>query len=303
MKEKNAGKIYNLIVSVAAIACMWLVWLIAWIVVDDGYVVPSVGDSLSQFFSLLGTATFWSAFGMTLLRTAYSWLAAAALAAVFASFSAVFKGARAFIAPFIAVFRTVPTMAITLMLLIWASPRVAPSIVTVLMVFPLSYAQMMAAFDGTDRGLAEMARVYRVPLSARLFKIYVPQILPPVLAQAGANFSLALKVMISAEVLCSTFNSLGGLIYQANVNLNTALMFALTLTALVTGGLFEWGLSRLVRITDKWTGKSAASNGSVPYKGGVPRCRMLACRTRYCYRKKLRFGGRGSRTGVQIDRV
>ena len=51
---------------------MWLVWLIAWIVVDDGYVVPSVGDSLSQFFSLLGTATFWSAFGMTLLRTAYS---------------------------------------------------------------------------------------------------------------------------------------------------------------------------------------------------------------------------------------
>ena len=56
MKEKNAGKIYNLIVSVAAIACMWLVWLIAWIVVDDGYVVPSVGDSLSQFFSLLGTA-------------------------------------------------------------------------------------------------------------------------------------------------------------------------------------------------------------------------------------------------------
>ncbi len=255
MKAKFAGRACNLIISVCAIAAMWLVWLIAWVVTDDGFVVPSVGDTLSSLVSLLGTTSFWAAFGMTLVRSVIAWLISLALAAALSSVSAAFTVARRFIAPFIAVFRTVPTMAITLMLLIWSSPRVAPAIVSVLMVFPLSYNQMMAAFDGADSGLAEMAILYGVPLKDRLFKIYIPQMLPPLLSQVGANLSLTLKVMISAEVLCSTFNSLGGLIYQSNVLLDTAQMFALTISALVAGGVLEWALSKLVMLTDKWTGR------------------------------------------------
>lgn len=252
--QTKRGRLYNLIVSVSAIVCMWVVWLIAYFAVNDGYVVPSLWDTVVEFFFLLCSARFWSAFGMTLARTALSWLISLALAAALASLSASFYGVRRFLAPFIAVFRTVPTMAITLMLLIWSSPRVAPSIVAVLMVFPLSYAQFMAAFGGTDIKLAEMAKVYGVPPAARLFKIYIPQILPPVLSQVGANLSLTLKVMISAEVLCSTFNSLGGLIYESNVFLDTAQMFALTISALVAGGLLEWALSKLTLLTRRWTG-------------------------------------------------
>lgn len=78
--------------------------------------------------------------------------------------------------------------------------------------------------------------------------------LPSVLAQTGANISLALKVIISAEVLSSTFRSLGGMINDANMFLRTSQMFALTITVLVAGGLIEWSFGKLARITDKWTG-------------------------------------------------
>ena len=254
MKTKNRQRLYNLIISVGALLTMWLVWLIACYVVDDAYVVPPISDTVSEFFSLLASAKFWKSFGMTLLRTLYSWALSLAVAVSLASISAAFKGVRRYLAPFIAVFRTVPTMAITLMLLIWSTPRVAPTIVAMLMVFPIAYSQMLAAFDGIDGRLLEMARAFNLPLNKRLFKILIPQTLPPMLSQIGANLSLTLKVIISAEVLCSTFNSLGGLIYQSNVFLNTAQMFALTICALVAGGLLEWIFGKFTLITHKWTG-------------------------------------------------
>ena len=78
------------------------------------------------------------------------------------------------------------------------------------------------------------------------------------LAQAGANLSLSLKVVISAEVLSSTFRSLGGMISEANMFLRTSQMFALTVTVLAAGGLIEWLFSHLKLITAKWSGEEEA---------------------------------------------
>ena len=144
-------------------------------------------------------------------------------------------------------------MAITLMLLIWTTPRTAPLIVAFLMLFPLTYAQLMAAYRGIDPKLFEMARVYRIGRRDVLFRICVPQMLPSVFAQAGANLSLSLKVMISAEVLASTFRSIGGMMQDASVYLQIADMFALTIVMLAAGGLLEFALGNLSRITDRWT--------------------------------------------------
>lgn len=280
LKKEKKQKFCNLIISVGAILCMWLVWIIAWAVVDDGYVIPSFTETFSQFCLLIVSADFWAAFGMTLARSVYSWLISLAVAILIASVCTLFPAVRRFVSPFVTVFRTVPTMAVTLMLLIWSSPRVAPSIVAFLMIFPIAYNQLMAAFDDVDKRLIDMLKVYHVPFSKRLFKVYIPQILPPILSQIGANLSLTLKVIISAEVMCSTFNSLGGLINQANVFLNTAQMFALTISAVIVGGLLEWALSKLTLLTRRWTGASSGQNSrrtaesaenGVGKEGGVDR--------------------------------
>ncbi len=67
---------YNLIISVCALLCMWLVWVIAWLIVDDGYVIPSFTDTVKEIGALTVSSEFWQAFGLTLARTAISWLAA-----------------------------------------------------------------------------------------------------------------------------------------------------------------------------------------------------------------------------------
>ena len=245
---------WNYLFSVLAVAVMWGVWVAAYFAVGNEYVVPSFTETMRELGALFASGTFWESFGGTLWRTVAGWLLAFAFAVLFAAAGVASKKFRSFFAPFVSVFRTLPTMAITLMLLIWSTPLVAPVIVTFLMLFPVTYAQLMAAYGEIDPQLFEMACVYGVPRREVLCKIAVPGMLPAVFSQAGPNLSLSLKVTISAEVLVSTFRSLGGMMHEAANYLQVAEMFALTILALLVGGLFEFALHFLTRITARWKG-------------------------------------------------
>ncbi len=244
--------------SALSLAAMWGIWAAAYFAVGNDYVVASFSDTVRALGVLLGEGSFWRAFGFTLLRTLAGWLLAFAFAVLFAAASAASKKFRIFFAPFISVFRTLPTMAIALMLMIWSDPRVAPVIVSFLMLFPVTYAQLMAAYGGIDGKLFEMARVYGVSRKDVLWRIAVPGMLPAVFSQAGANLSLSLKVTVSAEVLVSTLHSLGSMMQNASMNVQIARMFALTLLALLVGGLFAFALGFLKRITRRWQGGEGA---------------------------------------------
>ena len=253
MKEFFFGKKLNVAFSFFAIFAMWAAWLIAYRTVRNDYVIPSFTDTLAGIGRDLTDAAFWRAFGGTLLRTLYSWAVAFAASLLCLSLSALSDKFRRFLAPFVSVLRTLPTMAVTLMLLIWTSPKAAPAYVAFLMIFPLSYAQLSAAFAGIDGKLLQMAQVYRISRRDRLCKIYIPLLLPSVFAQAGPNLSLTLKVMVSAEVLAGTFGSVGGLMYTASMYSSMDELFAVTILVLAAGGLIEFCAGRLTRITDVWT--------------------------------------------------
>ena len=121
------------------------------------------------------------------------------------------------------------------------------------MLFPISYAQLTAAYRSVDPKLIEMAEVYRVPARERILRIYIPQMLPSLFSQAGPNLSLSVKVAVSAEVLAFTFQSVGGILQQASVYNDMPQLFAVTILMLITGGILEFALGNLTRITDRWT--------------------------------------------------
>lgn len=234
---------------------MWLVWLIAYYAVANDYIIPSFSDTMKSMGELLAESAFWTAFGYTLLRTAEAFVLSFLLAAVLAALSVCSKGAAAFIRPVMIFLRTLPTLAVVLILLIWTNRKIAPVIVTLLVLLPAIYAQITAAAGDIDGDLIEMADVYRIPRKTRLFKIYLPLVSPNILSQAGANISMGLKVMISAEVLSKTFNSLGNLMQNAREYLEMPRLAALTLMAVLLGLILDFGFSQFTYITKKWSVK------------------------------------------------
>ncbi len=241
MAKKNA------LFSAVALIALWLVWVIAFYIVRNDYVLPSFWETIRETGRLLTEASFWRAFGNTFLRTLWAFLVSLALGTALAVPAHLVRGVRAFLAPVVSVLRTVPTMAIVLMLLLWTTPAIAPVVVSALVLFPAAYAAALASLDEVGEQYGELTRAFHVGAGRKIVKMYLPLSAPALLNQAGSIFSLGLKVVISGEVLASTYRSLGGMMQEAQIYLQMPRLMALTLLTVLIGFALE-GLCRLAYV-------------------------------------------------------
>lgn len=229
----------SIVFAVLSVICMVACWAIAWKVEGNELVIPSPVKTLQSFFELFAENYFWSSLSLTLLRT----LAAVVISFIFAMFCALIGVAyapfKAFFAPVIAVCRVVPTMAVTLILILAFPSDITPVIVTMLVIFPMLYATVTTAIDGLDKGLLDMAKTYSLSKRATISKIVLPQIAPEIFFQLGTVISFALKITISAEVIAFAYHGIGGMIKTANYWIEIARMSALTLVSVIVGLIIE----------------------------------------------------------------
>ena len=225
--------------SALALLFLWAVWLIAAAAVRNEYLLPSFWDACREMGRLFIDAAFWRALGNTLLRTFFAFLFSLLLGVGLALLANLHRAVRAFFAPIVSVLRTVPTMAIILILLMWTNPRVAPVVVSLLVLFPSFYAATLAALDEVEAGYGKLARAFGVGAGRKLKEMYLPLVAPPVLKQAGAIFSMGLKITISGEVLANTYRSLGGLMQEAKMFTQMPTLMALTVFSILLGFLLE----------------------------------------------------------------
>lgn len=259
MKKFFSERKLNILISLLAIIAMWMIWIIAYYWVKNDYIIPSFQDTfVSLWRDCLAKGAFWTAFGNTFLRTLLAFIISFIIAAALACLCALSKRIAAFVMPLMVFLRTLPTLAVVLLLLIWTTPRVAPVVVTVLVLFPMIHARVYTAIDGMDGGIRQMIKVYNVPKSQTIFKIYLPLIAPQTIPQIGADISLGLKVMISAEVLAGTFKSLGGMMQEARLYIEMPRLAALTLIAVFFGLIVDFAFSQLSRLTYKWSRKEGS---------------------------------------------
>ena len=245
-------KKFNFLYSLAAIALMWAVWMIAAAAVKNEFLIAPVGSSVRQFFKLFAEPFFWRVLGHTLARTVAAYLISFAAALGCACLAVAFKPFAAFMRPITAFFRTLPTMAVLLLLLVWLTPRTAPVAVALLVLFPMTYSQLSEAIGGVDGELLQMAKVYGLPVRRRIANIYIPHLAPLALAQTGANLSFGLKLIISAEVMASTRTALGGMISEAQAYINLPRIAALTLVAVALGILIEFVFRAVANKAFSW---------------------------------------------------
>ncbi|MGN1061171.1 MAG: ABC transporter permease subunit [Candidatus Coproplasma sp.] len=251
MRKFFTTKKLNILASLTALLCMWLVWIIAAATVKNEYLIPPFSQSVEQFFTLFVTPFFWKAFGWTLLRTVIAFLISFAVAALCAAIAAYFKPFAAFLRPVVAVFRSLPTMAVLLLILVWTTPRTAPIVVAFLVLFPICYSQLTQGIAEVDTELLQMVKVYKVKPSKVITKVYLSRLAPTLVAQTGANLSFGIKLIISAEVMASTYTALGGMMSEA-VIYSLPRLAALTLFAVLFGIAVELIFSLVAKYAFPW---------------------------------------------------
>ena len=215
------------------------IWYALAAIVDMSLILPSPTDTVREFVLLLGDSTFYSAVGRTLLRSLLAFLIGFALATVFAVLSACFPIFKKVFAPFSVILRVLPTISVILLVLVWFRSRVAPFVVTFLVIFPMLYTTVLNAIEGVDPRLKEMTDAYRFSMGKKILHLYIPQMTPAILTGVSITLSFTVKLTIAAEVLSYGNNSIGFFMQRASVYLETATLLAWTLAAILLGFLLE----------------------------------------------------------------
>ena len=250
-KEIGYGALKGGAQVLAALAFLLLVWWVAYLVVDNDLVVPALSDCAKKAGEILGKAWFWQAFLRTLLRVVFAFFLSFVLAAFFAVVAYLVPAFARFFVPIVAALRSVPVLAVSLILLIWFGAGGTPIIVAFLSLFPMLYTAILAALSGIEKQLLDVGKVCGVTLKNNVCKVYVPLIAPYVTREGTAAFSFALKLVVSAEVIANTAKSLGGMMQEAQGYLDLPKLFALVMVTFVVALVLETAGNWLASYVEK----------------------------------------------------
>lgn len=255
LKERlasKAGIIGNIAYPVIGAGVFLLIWFVAAKATDMEIILPSPSRAFEEFFVLLGTKEFYVALGGTLGRALISFALAFLCAAILAVIGYLLPPVSKILAPVVTILRSVPTMSIILLSLIWLNSSESPVLITFLIVFPLLYSSLERSLKNIDGYVLSMSKVFGVPLMTRIFRMYIPAVLPDTVAAARSNISLGLKVMIASEVLAQTVRSMGVAMQISRVYLDTAALMGWTIAAVILSYLLEGAVLCMGRLIVRW---------------------------------------------------
>lgn len=120
-----------------------------------------------------------------------------------------------FFTPILSFIHVVPTMAISVYLYLFVDISLIPFLLVIMVTVPIMVEGLITAYDNIDKGIMDMLKLEQISFFKKLFKVYIPIMLPYILMIFLQSFSLGLKAMVMGEYLSITPNSLGFLIYNS----------------------------------------------------------------------------------------
>lgn len=229
----------SIIFSILGVLFLFALWFLLYFTVANAYVIPSPIEVIAASFTNLITPEFYTHLASTLVRVVFALALSFALGVPLAVLSHLSAKTEHALLPFISVIRSLPVLAVLLIILICMPRGIAPVIVCVLSLFPIVYSQTLNYLNTVSFPQREMLKTYNVPIKKQIVSVYLKGYLPLFIKEATTLFSFSLKLAVSAEILASVFQSIGGDIYQASIYSNVTQMFALTLLVCTVGIIVE----------------------------------------------------------------
>lgn len=220
------------------------IWQIAAIIVNHSLIIPSLTEIALTLLQKFSEARTYTALFATLLRIFVTLALDSIVAFIFGVSAGFLPKLEAVFFPTETFIRSMPTMGILLLSLIWFDSEITPIVVASLIVFPILYRGIVDGIKNIDNNLIAMSTVFKVPFLRQLRFLYIPSIKPFIITAYRTAGGLLIKVMITAEVLSQPRFGIGKELQLSRAQLDTAAIFAWA----IIGIFFAYILETLLKI-------------------------------------------------------
>lgn len=225
---------------------IFAVWAIAAAAVDSEFIMPDIGETFRALGGLFSRRSFWLGLCGTLLRSFISYAISVALFFLLFFAATAFSGAERIITPLVSALRTLPSMAVALVLGIWCGANATPVILGVTVIMPQMYTAAMGHNACIERELTEVCDICGANRRQKFFALTLPHAASALPETMSGALSFTVKIVIAAEILMQTSAALGTLMSLAETYLMTAQLFAMTFAAVVVSVGLEFALKRIL---------------------------------------------------------
>jgi NitT/TauT family transport system permease protein len=240
-----------------AAAVAFVVLLALWEVsVRRGWISPIFLPAPSAVLAALGelwqAGTLWRHISQSLVRLAGGWTLGT-LAGLAAGFSmGVWSLGRSVGVPFVSALFPIPKISLLPLLILWLGIGEASKIATIALgvFFPTAIATY-SAIDAVPRNLIRMGQSFDLPARDVLRKIVLPGALPGILAGFRISTSIALILLVSAEMIGAQYG-IGAFVLQAGNLMLTDQLLAGVLLISILGLAVGTALSRVEKRLLRW---------------------------------------------------
>lgn len=221
----------------------FLFWMGVWWAVartiGSEVLFPSPQTTFRTLGRLVTQQSFWLSTGATILRVFIGF----SLAMIFGLFLGIICGlnaeVKAFFQPLMTTIRSTPVMSIILITLLWFEPNHVPIFIAFLMCFPIVWQNTFTGIRKVNSRLLQMATVYNVSKKSVLLNIYIPSLVPFLMAGFKTALGIGWKVTVAAEVLSHPKFSIGDNLYNSSIYIDTPSLFAWTFVVILLSYVIE----------------------------------------------------------------
>lgn len=239
-------------------ALFWIcLWEAASLIVNKEILLPSPIDVFLRLCGLMLQKQFYLTVALSLTRILTGYISGIAAGIIFAVITFKSRILRHLLSPAFTVIKATPVASIIILALVWIGKEAVPVLTASLMVIPIIWSNVSAGLEGVSADLLEVAKIYRFSTVKKIRHIYIPSMLSLFAANAKTSLGLAWKAGVAAEVLCTPKFSIGGEIYSSKLYLESADLFAWTLTVIIMSLILEHFISKITIAPMKKPGRKS----------------------------------------------
>lgn len=240
--------IKDILVPAAVLIAAILIWQLA-AFIASAEVTPFL--TIGTMVGVLGEGVFWRNFGFTVLRAFIAFAVSFILALILVVLSTWYGTIRRIFAPIMTAIRSLPTMAVVLILILTVSANTTTVLVGMLVLFPMFYSALLPTAMGVNKDLVEISLTAGANSLQRLKYVYLPAMTPAIVENGISGLSLAIKLVVSAEVLSQTAKSIGMMMQTAKAYLDLERLLALTMIVVVVCILIDLAGKSVYALVEK----------------------------------------------------
>ena len=212
--------------------------------------LPPPSAIARAIWQLAMSGALWHHLSVSILRIGAGWILGTVAGVIVGFAIGLSSLARGVGITFISALFPIPKIALLPLLILWLGIGEEPKIATIALgVFFSTAISVYSGVDNVPRNLIRMAQSFNVPFHAIVRRVIWPGALPSILAGFRITASIALLLVVSAEMIGAEYG-IGAFVLQAGNLMQTDQLLAgvviLSLFGLAVGRLISWLEMRLL---------------------------------------------------------